>query len=105
MTESADNLITIQILDRKYSIKCPANEVLELQEAAKVVQNNMKQLKQSGSISTTDQIAVVSALNVTHELLLVKKQNNNYINVMNKRLQDLQKRIEKFLGVEEEITI
>ena len=65
----------------------------------------MKQLKQSGSISTTDQIAVVSALNVTHELLLLKKQNNNYINVMNKRLQDLQKRIEKFLGVEEEITI
>ena len=105
MTESVDNLITIQILDRKYNIKCPANEVLELQEAAKVVQENMKQLKQSGSISTTDQIAVVSALNVTHELLLLKKQNNNYINVMNKRLQDLQKRIEKFLGVEEEITI
>ena len=105
MTDSADNLITIQILDRKYNIKCPANEVLELQEAAKVVQENMKQLKQSGSISTTDQIAVVSALNVTHELLLLKKQNNNYINVMNKRLQDLQKRIEKFLGVEEEITI
>ena len=105
MTDSADNLITIQILDRKYNIMCPANEVLELQEAAKVVQENMKQLKQSGSISTTDQIAVVSALNVTHELLLLKKQNNNYINVMNKRLQDLQKRIEKFLGVEEEITI
>ena len=105
MTESSDNLITIQILDRKYNIKCPTNEVLQLQEAAKVVQENMRQLKQSGNISTTDQIAVVSALNVTHELLLLKKQNNNYINVMNKRLQDLQKRIEKFLGVEEEITI
>ncbi|MBV52916.1 MAG: cell division protein ZapA [Coxiellaceae bacterium] len=105
MTTVTENLISIQILDRKYSIKCPTSEVLELQEAARVVQDNMKQLKRSGSISTTDQLAVVSALNVTHELLLLKKQNNNYINVMNKRLQDLQKRIEKFLAVEEEITI
>ena len=105
MTTVTENLISIQILDRKYSIKCPTSEVSELQEAARVVQDNMKQLKRSGSISTTDQLAVVSALNVTHELLLLKKQNNNYINVMNKRLQDLQKRIEKFLAVEEEITI
>ena len=105
MTAATDNLITIQILDRKYNIKCPAHEVLELQEAAKVVQNNMKQLKHSGSVSSTDQLAIVSALNVTHELLLLKKQNNSYINVMNKRLQDLQKRIEKFLAAEEEIKL
>ena len=105
MTTSTDNLITIQILDRKYSIRCPSSEVLELQEAAKVVDEQMRGLRQTGAISTTEQLAVVSALNVTHELLLIKKQKNNYINVMNRRLQDLQKRIEKFLAVDEVIAI
>ena len=58
MTTATDNLITIQILDRKYNIKCPAHEVLELQEAAKVVQNNMKQLKQSIESRRRRQISI-----------------------------------------------
>ena len=41
MTTVTENLISIQILDRKYSIKCPTSEVLELQEAARVVQDTM----------------------------------------------------------------
>ena len=105
MTITEENLISIQILDRKYNIKCPSNEVIELQEAAKVVDENMRQLKHSGGITSTEQMAVVSALNISHELLQLKKQNNNYINVMNKRLQDLQKRIKKFLAVDEEVAI
>ena len=105
MTTTEDNSICIQILDRKYNIKCPSNEVIELQEAAKVLSEGMRQLKQTGGVTTTEQIAVVSALNISHELLQLKKQNNNYINVMNKRLQDLQKRIEKFLAVEDEVAI
>ena len=100
-----ENLISIQILDRKYSIKCPANEAQELQEAASVIDGQMKKLRQTSSFTTTDQLAVVSALNVTHELLRLKKQKDNHFNAMNQRLQEMQKRIEKILAVEEEVAV
>jgi len=105
MTAADEKQIVIQILDRKYNIKCSNNEVIELQEAAKVVDENMRHLKKLGSVTTTEQMAVVSALNISHELLLLKKQKNNYINVMNQRLQDLQKKVEKFLEVDDGIAI
>ena len=105
MTAVDEKQIVIQILDRKYNIKCSNNEVIELQEAAKVVDESMRHLKKLGSVTTTEQMAVVSALNISHELLLLKKQKNNYINVMNQRLQDLQKKVEKFLAVDDGIAI
>ena len=104
MTEE-NNVITIQVLDRKYNIKCPAEEASDLQEAAKFVNDQMKRLRQTGNMTSTDQLAVVTALNVCHELFLLKKQKNNHINMMNQRLQDLQKRIEKCLDIDEKVII
>ncbi len=95
---SQENIVTIKILDRLYKIKCTAKDAIDLQEAAQYVDDQMRKIRQSGHISSTDRLAVVAALNVYNELLQLKRQKNQCIDVMNQRIMDLQRRIEEQLA-------
>lgn len=102
MTES-DNIIAIKILERTYKIKCPPEESQALQEAARRVEEQMRRAKSSGSVTGTDRIAILTALNMCHELISVKKQNNQLIDSMNSRIRSLQEKTESVLSEEETI--
>ena len=107
MSNSAINqsLISVEILDRNYHIKCPSDQTQALQEAATYVEKEMRKMRQTANINSIEGIAVVTALNICHELMQLRKQKNNYIDVINQRIQDLQRRIENFLETNEEIAV
>lgn len=65
----------------------------------------MRKIRQTANINSMERIAVVTALNICHELMQLRKQKNNYIDVMNQRIQDLQRRIENFLETNAEIEV
>ena len=56
-------------------------------------------------MTSMDQLAVVTSLNIAQELFELKNQKNNYINMMNQRLKDLEKRIENFLVAKEGVEV
>ena len=101
----SENIISIKILDRSYKIKCPPEGAKELLESAQHVDNQMRKLRQSGGNKNTDQIAVVTALNICHELILLKNQKSQSIDEMHRRIQELQNKIENSLAIEKEVTI
>lgn len=107
MSNSAieQNLVFIEILDRSYHIKCPSDQTQALQEAATYVEEEMKKMRQTTNIKSMESIAVVTALNICHELMQLRQQKNNYVDIINQRIQDLQRRIENFLETNEEITL
>jgi len=102
---SEDNVISIKILDRSYSIKCPAHEQKQLQESARYLEEQMSLVRHSGTINSTDRVAVVTALNLAHELMLLRKQKNQYVDEVRECVQGLQKKIENSLAVEEEVAL
>lgn len=105
MSDDSDNLISVNILNKNYKIKCPPEKAFELQQAAEHLDEQMRRMRQSGAISSTDSLAIVSALNISHELLHLKKQKNQYIDSMHERIHALQKRIENFLASKEEVAV
>lgn len=105
MSDAKDNTLSVTILGRSYKIKCPPNQAQELQESAHYVDEQMRKVQQASNINSTDRVAVVTALNICHELIQLKKQKNNYIEIMNQRIQDLQHRIENFLATSEEVAV
>jgi len=105
MSDAKDNTLSVTILDRSYKIKCPPNQAQELQESAHYVDEQMRKVQQASNINSTDRVAIVTALNICHELIQLQKQKNNYIDIMNQRIQDLQHRIENFLATSEEIAV
>lgn len=63
------NGITIHILDKEYKIACNEDERHDLQRSADYLDKKMREIRDSGKIIGSDRIAVMAALNISHELL------------------------------------
>jgi cell division protein ZapA len=97
MTDQAD-IVAIKLLGREYQIKCPPEKVSDLQEAANYLDLKMRAAMESGKIINHDRILMIAALNITNELMGLKRQKNFYIDTMNKRISDLQNKIDQALS-------
>lgn len=85
----------VTILDRQYRINCPINEQESLLRAAKQLDIKMRELKQatssSGKNQPTERIAVITALNLAHQLQELEQAQQEYkqsIGEMNQKLDD-----------------
>jgi cell division protein ZapA len=69
--------LAVQILDREYLVACPPGQEAKLREAAQTLNNKMQEIRDTGKVFGIERIAVMAALNLTHELLEAKPENEN----------------------------
>lgn len=100
-----ENLISINILGKSYTIKCPNEQVHELQRSAEYLADHIQRLQKNLGAKTLDGVTVVAALNICQELLHLKSQKNQCIDTMHDKIQSMQKRIENFLATKDEILV
>lgn len=65
--------VTIRVLDKDYRIACPLNEQEDLMDSARLLDSRMREIRQTGRVIGSDRIAVMAALNLTHELLKLRR--------------------------------
>lgn len=102
---SADQVVTITVLDKSFQIKCPLEEVAQLQESANYLNAEIRKIHQPGQPKNMERLVLVAALNIVHELMVFKNQKNAYLDVMHEQIKSLQNRVQKFLGVTEEVSV
>lgn len=61
--------VLVHILDKEYQISCPPGQESSLRASAKHLDDKMRSIRNSGKIFGLERIAVMAALNITHELL------------------------------------
>ena len=61
--------IQVTILDKEYQVNCPPSEQEALIKSARYLDESMRKIKSRGNIHGTEKIAVMAALNITHEML------------------------------------
>jgi len=93
-----NNTASTTILGREYKIKCPDNKLAELQASAVFLNKKMQEINNSDKIISMDNIAVITALNISYELLATQKQRTHYINTLHQRIKALERRIESALS-------
>ncbi|MCK4608372.1 MAG: cell division protein ZapA, partial [Gammaproteobacteria bacterium] len=94
------NSITVKIMDRDFTVKCPLDKVQELHKAAKYFDNKLREIHgdiTSKKLVSTDNLIIITALNITHELIGQKHQNRTYIDGMNQQLDNLYQLVEQAL--------
>jgi len=69
----ASQTVTITLLDKQYQIACPIEEREELLESARVLNQQMLEIRRSGSVIGLERIAIISALNISHQLVRAQK--------------------------------
>jgi cell division protein ZapA len=67
--------VLLTIMGKEYKIACAPDEQDDLINSAKQLDEKMRKMRDSGKVSGADRIAVMAALNLAHELEIMKNQN------------------------------
>src|SRR5262245_48067862 len=61
--------VSVKILDKEYQVACQPEEVDDLAASARYLDKQMKAIRDTGKVLGLDRVAVMAALNVTHDYL------------------------------------
>ena len=93
--------VSVHILDKEYQVACAEDERDQLLHAADFVNQRMKEIRDRGNVIGTDRIAVVTALNVAHELLQLKALDS----AVNERVRELQDNLTAALAAQGDLAL
>lgn len=97
--------VKVNILDKEYLISCTDEERDQLRLAVDMLNKQMQEMKRSGNVIGTERIAVMTALNMTHELLAYKQKNQVYTSKIDSTLKRLQGKINDALVRETQLDV
>jgi cell division protein ZapA len=66
--------VTVKILDKEYQVACPDEQKAELIVSASYLDKQMRSIRETGKVIGLERIAVMAALNISHELLQASEQ-------------------------------
>lgn len=82
MTESLES-VEINVLGRAYRVSCQPDQYQLLRQAAQKLDDALGDLRIRARGSSNEQLAIMVALNLSHELLLEKIAFNNILKAWN----------------------
>lgn len=97
--------VTISILGRDYQIACPPEEEESLRRSARYLDAQMEQVKTRGASLGYDKIAVLAALNITHEFLKKSNEASTTETASLRDIKQLEKKIDSALQAAKQIEI
>ena len=92
---STSEPVAISILDREVLIACTPEEKANLLEAARYLDAKMRDMRSSARSATLDRIAILAALNISHELLDVRRRESTDAAQLAEKLQALNAKLER----------
>jgi cell division protein ZapA len=92
----SNETVFVKILDKEYQVACPREERQALQQSAQLLDERMKAIRNTGAVIGLERIAVMAALNLSHELLQAKigstgANNENELRRLNEKLEHVLK--------------
>ncbi len=97
--------VSVRILEKEYQVSCPASERTELLDSAELLNEKMREIRDSGKIVGLDRIAVMAALNMANELLRSKANDAAFETNIGPRLKLLSDRVEGALGGSQQLDL
>jgi cell division protein ZapA len=92
-----NEVITIKLLGREYQVRCSQENLTQLQEAASYLDAKMRESYEGGKAFNLDRFFMIAALNISNELITIKRQKDTYINAMHNQILEIQNKIEQAL--------
>jgi len=65
--------LDVSLLGREYKVACKESERAELLDAVAFLDRRMREIRDAGKGAATERVAVMAALNITHDLLRARQ--------------------------------
>jgi cell division protein ZapA len=94
MSEQQSTSVQVKILDKDYQVNCPHSDQEALMKSARYLDENMRKIKSRGNIHGAEKIAVMAALNITHDMLRKNRLINETRHVTAQQVKGIEDKIE-----------
>ncbi|MBY0483289.1 cell division protein ZapA [Nitrosomonas sp.] len=89
--------LNLDIMGREFCVTCPDEEREEIQLAAAYLDNKIQEIKAEGKVIDSDRIAIIAALSITHELLMLRTGTGFDMNEFRRRINSLKKKVDEVM--------
>ncbi len=86
--------VAIRILDREFTVGCEPGERDSLTAAAQMLDARMREIRGNNKMAALDRVAVLTALNLAHELLQLKQAAEQRDQTLNRTLGELNRKLD-----------
>jgi cell division protein ZapA len=90
--------VSVRILDKEYQVACPASERTDLLDSAEILNNKMREIRDSGRVVGLDRIAVMAALNMANDLIHARARDQELEGDISDRLKLISDRVDNVLS-------
>ncbi len=97
--------ISVRILDKDYQVACPEDEIDALNASARLLDQQMRSIRDSGKVLGADRMAVMAALNLAHELVQSRGAEHYGEREVTKRLEAMHKRLDAALATHRQLSL
>ncbi|MGV3582838.1 MAG: cell division protein ZapA [Methylophilus sp.] len=94
--------IDIEILGREFTVSCTDEERQGLLDAVGYLDSKMRDIRDAGKIVGVERIAIMAALNITHELLNTKAGGVD-VGDIKRRMYNMQNQIEEVISLQNKL--
>ena len=95
----SNDTVIVKLLDKEFQVACPEGQRDALSNSAGFLDKKMREIRATGKVIGLERIAVMAALNITNELLQIKRDAAalETENVNDRQLKGLNDRLEEAL--------
>jgi cell division protein ZapA len=97
--------VSVRILEKEYQVACLPEERSELLDSAEFLNNKMREIRDGGNIVGLDRIAVVAALNLSHELLKLRNRGEAAQGDVGRKVRQMRERVETVLSKSQQLDL
>ena len=90
--------VTVRILDREYTVGVSDGERASLTSAARLLDQRMREIRGSNKMVAPDRLAVLSALNLAHELQQLRDERGGGNDPAFKLLNEANRKLDALLA-------
>lgn len=87
--------VNVRILDRDYTVGVTADEQASLLAAARVLDMRMREIRGNNRMAAMERIAVLAALNLAHELEMLREENTRRDRALANAIDALERRLSR----------
>jgi cell division protein ZapA len=97
--------VSVRILDKEYQVACPLEERTDLLDSAEILNEKMREIRDSGRIVGLDRIAVMAALNMANDLMHAKARDHELEGGISQRLKLISDRVDHVLSDSQQLDL
>jgi len=97
--------VSIRILEKEYQVACPADEKTDLVASAELLNQKMREIRDSGKVVGLDRVAVMAALNMANELLRRTGDDQELKDIVGLRIKAMRERLDSALGIDQQLNL